>query len=201
MELTFEHSQKVADGHNPAAYHTPDNQLQVLFTDAGNIKATYTDTPMGEFDSREFVAPYTVASDDSVEHLRVTYLPRMNVFWSWEADGLHRLAMMILKQDGSPYLKDGTISFKDSDAVATLGLTLDNPDGMFAAESWAGVTPGTQINVLYQMGNSQRVQIGMFYVDKADMDVTSPDVNISSRNIIGKLLKDQTLDENYIHLN
>lgn len=201
MELPFEHSQKIADGHNPAAYHTPDNQFQVLFTDGGNIKATYTETPFGVFEDREFAAPYTVADDEAVQYLRVTYLPRMNVFWSWESEGLHRLAMMILKQDGSPYLKDGTISYTDSDAVATLSLTLENPEGMFAAESWAGVTPGTRINVLYQMGNSQRIQIGMFYVDKIDSDVTGPDVSISSRNIIGKLLKDQTLDENNIHLN
>ena len=64
MELIFEHSQKVTAGHTPAAYHTPDNVVQVLYTDAaGRIYSVNTETPFGNFADREFGLPVLAAPD------------------------------------------------------------------------------------------------------------------------------------------
>ena len=58
MELTFEHSQKVADGHNPAGFHYADNYIKVSYDNGlGAIETVRADTPMGDFDSLIFGAP------------------------------------------------------------------------------------------------------------------------------------------------
>lgn len=195
MQLVFEHEQYICAGANPAGYHTPDNQFQVACTVAGEIQATFTDTSLGIFENREFRDLYSIAADASVMFLRITYLPRMNVWWSWLSESRHRLAMVILKQDASPYLEEGKIVFRDEDAGATLSLSLQNPDGMFAKEGYAGVLPGTRVNVWFSMGNSSRLQIGLFFVDRIKMSRGDPLVQIEARNTVSKLLKDQTFDE------
>lgn len=199
MELTFEHSQKVADGHNPAGYHAPDNVFQVMFTSEGKLNATTTPTPYGNFEAREFIIPYEVAMDEAVGGLRVTYLPRINLFAHWQAEDLHRLALMVLKQDASPYLNEGSITFREDDPGATISLSLENPKGLFAAERTAGINPGTRISVWFAMGDSRRMQIGLFYMDRVNYDLLSPIIPIEGRNSICKFLKDQSFDEESVH--
>ena len=195
MQLTFEHDQYICDGHNPAGYHTPDNKFQVMFTEAGEVQATVCDTDMGAFDDREFTTPYLVSGDDAVTHLRVTYLPRINLFAHWESEDRHRLSVLILKQDGAKWLNEGRITFMEEDPSARISLTLENPEGIFAAEGYAGVSPGARIHIWFSMGNSSRMEIGRFFVDRVKMARGNPLVTIEGRNTIGKLLKDQTFDE------
>ena len=195
MQLTFEHDQYICDGHNPAGYHTPDNKFQVMFTEAGEVQATVCDTDMGAFDDREFTTPYLVSGDDAVTHLRVTYLPRVNLFAHWESEGRHRLSVLILKQDGAKWLNEGKITFTEEDPSARISLTLENPEGIFAAEGYAGINPGARIHIWFSMGDSSRIEMGRFYVDRVKMSRGDPLVTIEGRNTIGKLLKGQTFDE------
>lgn len=204
MELTFEHTQKICDGHNPAGYHTPDNYFQVLGRDEPDIIATRCHTPMGHFDSREFIAVYPVAEETGAGGLRATYLPRINLFAHWwqEAppDKRHRLALMVLKQDVSKLLNDGKIAFREDDPGSSLSLTLENPDGIIAQENFAAVGPGARVSVWFSMGDSSRIQIGDFYIDRIAMARGKPLVTIEARSVIGKLLKDQTFDEKFHRL-
>ncbi len=194
MQLTFEHSQKIADGSNPAGYHTPDSRFQVMFTEGGKVKTTTTTTPTGYFADRTFSTPYAIATDEEVEFLRVTYLPRVNLLAHWESEDRHRLTVLILKQDASQYLESGTIQYRDQDPGATMTLTLQNPEGLFAAEGYAGVMPGGKISVWFSMGDSEMIQIGLFFVDRISKEVGKPTVTIEARNTTGKLLKDQTFN-------
>ena len=94
MELLWEHSQTITAGHNPAAYHSPDNILQLLYTDdKGQIRATATETPFGNFADRAFFGTGFGAPDTGVEHLSMSYLPRMNIWAVWKSGDAHRLAV------------------------------------------------------------------------------------------------------------
>jgi len=196
MELVFAHSQKVTDGRNPAAYHSPDNIMQVFYTDGdGRIWTVNTDTPFGNFSDRVFGGGSLAASDAGVEFLKVAYLPRMNLWSVWKVGNKHRMAVFILKQETNKYLVDGGLSFRDDDATVPLSLTLENPAGIIAAEDAVDTPPGTRINVFFSIGDSSRVHLGVYYLDSIETEVGNPQVSLSARNATGKLLKDQTFDE------
>ena len=196
MQLVFAHNQKIADGHTPAAYHSPDNIVQVLYTDAtGRIYSVDTETPFGNFADREFGLPHLAAPDTGAQHLSVSYLPRLNFWAVWRTGNLHRMGVFLLKQETNKYLVDGSLQFNADDPGVTLSLTLDNPAGIIAAEDAVDVPPGTRINVFFRIGDSNRVHLGIYYLDRIRTAVGDPQVTLSARNAVGKLLKDQTFDE------
>ena len=199
MELLWEHSQKITNGHNPAAYHSPDNVLQVLYVDDnGNIRATATETPFGNFADRTFFGSEFAARDEGVQHLTLSYLPRMNIWAVWESESRHRMGVFLLKQEANKYLDSGSVSFRGDDPTTSLSLTLENPQGIICAEDACEVPPGTRVSVFFRAGNSVRLPLGSYYLDRVTTKTGDPKVTISARNIIGKLLKDQTFDEDNI---
>lgn len=196
MELIFEHSQKVTDGHTPAAYHSPDNVVQLFYTDAqGRIYTINAETPRGNFADREFGLPVLAAPDEGAQSLSVSYLPRMNFWAVWRTGNLHRMGVFLLKQETNKYLVDGSLQFNADDPGVSLSLTLENPKGIIAAEDAVNVPPGTRINVYFRIGDSARVPLGIYYLDRIVTKVGDPQVSLTARNVTGKLLKDQTFDE------
>lgn len=196
MQLQFEHFQHIADGHNPAAYHSPDNVVQLFYTDAqGRIWASDTETPFGTFADREFGPAHLAAPDTGAQHLKIAYLPRMNLWALWRAADVHRLAVFLLKQEANKYLVDGSLSFRADDPGVSLSLTLENPAGIIAAEDATETPPGTRISVFFRAGDSGRFPLGIYYLDRIVTKVGDPQVTLSARNAVGKLLKDQTFDE------
>lgn len=195
MQLKFEHTQKVTDGGNPAAYHSPDNVLQVFYVEGGRMYAVETETPFGNFDNRQFTLPALAAPDTGVQHLSISYLPRINLWATWRSGSKHRMAVFLLKQETNRYLVDGDLSFTDDDPVVSLSLTLDNPKGIIAAEEAVDVPPGTRIGVYFRIGDSSRLALGNYYLDRIVTKVGDPHVTLTARNATGKLLKDQTFDE------
>jgi len=199
VELLWEHSQKITNGHNPAAYHSPDNVLQVLYVDdQGQIRATATETPFGNFADREFFGSEFAAGDTGVEHLSLSYLPRMNIWAVWHSEGRHRMGVFLLKQEANKYLDSGTINLHGDDPTTSLSLTLENPQGIICAEDACDVPPGTRISVFFRAGNSVRLPLGVFYLDRMTTRTGDSKVIISARNVIGKLLRDQTFDEDNV---
>lgn len=196
MQLTFDHTQKIADGRTPAAYHSPDNVVQVFYTDAsGRIYSVDADTPRGNFADREFSLPHLAAPDTGAQHLSVSYLPRLNFWAVWRTGNLHRMGVFLLKQETNKYLVDGSLQFDADDPGVTLSLTLDNPAGIIAAEDAVEVPPGTRINVFFSAGDSGRLHLGIYYLDRIVTAVGNPQVSLTARNATGKLLKDQSFDE------
>jgi hypothetical protein len=199
MQLTFEHHQTgIASGGNPVAYHSPDNIIQVLFTNAGNLYSTEAQTPLGEFADRDFRAPTLAAQDTGIAHLKLRYLPKVNLFVLWHSANRQRKAVFLMKQEISKYLEYGSISIsQQSSPTQSMTLALANPEGIIGAEneSKSEVFPGSRIIVFFKSGSSERVQIGSFYIDRIRFGVTDETLDISSRNLSGKLLTDQTFDE------
>lgn len=71
MELKFEYSQKVADGHSPASFVDPDNTVTVFFTNE-NLKAvtaTVGESLFGDVDFSDPVELYDPASMVNVKYL------------------------------------------------------------------------------------------------------------------------------------
>lgn len=196
MQLQFDHVQHIASGHNPAAWHSPDQIVQVYYTDAGGrIQAVDTETEYGMFEDRTFSLPHLAAPDTGAQHLKIAYLPRMNLWANWLTGDTHRQAVFLLKQETNKYLVDGSLSFRADDPGVSLSLTLENPQGIIAAEDATEAPPGTRISVFFQSGSSGRYPLGIYYLDRISTKTGDPLVQLSARNATGKLLKDQTFDE------
>ena len=196
MQLVFDHVQHIASGHNPAAWHSPDQIVQVYYTDAGGrIQAVDTETEYGDFADRTFSLPHLAAPDTGAQHLKIAYLPRMNLWALWRAADVHRLAVFLLKQEANKYLVDGSLSFRADDPGVSLSLTLENPAGIISTEEATETPPGTRISVFFRAGDSGRYPLGIYYLDRISTKTGDPMVQLSARNATGKLLKDQTFDE------
>ncbi len=123
MQLIFEHTQSIGPGLQPSAIHTPENIVQVLYTDGdGKIYATDAETPLGNWDALDFSDPYLICTDVDVEHMKLKY-QASNIFVAWKNDAeegetvpyqegvthsvRHRLAVWALRQDLTNHLVDG----------------------------------------------------------------------------------------------
>lgn len=144
----------------------------------------------------EFSEGVNLIQSDAVDYYRVTYFPRIYTFHQWLSAGKHWLVIEPLKADNTPYLTGGSIRYDNDQASAGLSLTLENPGNKLASgRSSSLLLPGTQISIWFSMGDSERIEIGRFYVDKVRRDTTSETIDVEARNLIGKLLRDQTFDE------
>ena len=204
MQLTFEHQQSLGAGQQPQAIHTPENIVQVLFVgDGGRIYAMDASTPMGAWDSREFNPAYLVCTDVDIEHLKLKYVSASSIFAVWKNETeegetgtvRHRLAVWAMRQDLSKYLESGTIELNENDPVVKLQLTLGNPGQIVSSENDTILTPGTSLTLFFRAGDSARYIMGRYFTDKNEMQVSDPTTSINARNAIGKMLKDQTFDE------
>lgn len=153
------------------------------------ITADYT------WDSRKFTSPRQAAADADIENLKLAYLPRINVWTTWNSGLKQRLGHLLLKQEVSKYLVDGNITFRASDPGADLRLTLENPAGIIAGEDMAEIPPGMRVSVYFRIGDSDRYALGNYYLDRIVMRVGDAEVSLNARNATNKLLKDQTFNE------
>jgi len=211
MQLTFAHTQVIGAGYQPCAIHSEDNYAQVIFVgDGGYIYAVDAPTPLGNFNSLVFSDPYKICDDIAVEYLKLRHdANSIMVVWKNDAeegetvpyqpgvthDLRHRFAVWAVRQNISKYLVNGSVSFSLDDSVATLSLTLENPGYLLSHEYSSLVPPGTQIALFFKSGDSERFGLGRYYIDRNDMSVSDGTTNVDGRNTIGKLLKDQTFDE------
>lgn len=212
MQITFEYLQNLGAGSQPSAIHTPENIVQVIYVgDTGSIYAMEASTPFGAWENREFNPPYMICDDIGVEYLKLKYIAS-SIFVVWKnateegevvpyQEGVvhsmrHRFAVWATRHVLTDYLSDGTIEFSLDDPVTRLSLTLENPEQILSNEEDSKLTPGTNIILFFRAGDSARYIMGRYFVDKNDMAVTDATTAVEGRNSIGKLLKDQTFNEN-----
>lgn len=76
-----------------------------------------------------------------------------------------------------------------------MSCTLLNIKGALLNRYRAFVTPGTKMELYFSLGNSDEIMLGIFYIDSASVSYPDEKVSVSARNAIGKLLKEQTFNE------
>lgn len=211
MELAFDVVQQIGSGAQPFAMHTPENIVQVTYVgENGSIFAKEASVPMGQWKDLEFSPAYMICDDVNVEHMKLKYVAG-SIFVVWKNATIkdevvpyvpgvvnsmrHRFAVWEMRQDLSKYLIDGDISFRLDDPVASLNINFENPKYAVSQEEDTILTPGTCITLFFRSGDSARYIMGRYYVDRNSMGVTDSDTSVSGRNSIGKLLKDQSFDD------
>ena len=197
MQFTFEYTQTVGTGRSPQAIHSKDNLLRIIYLASDNtVHGLYVDPVLGLYDSLAFEEQGRISPDDNVSFPSIKRVAHYGAFGFWSAEGDHRFVVYNMPTDISRALVDGSVQYSMNSEVSSLSCSLTNIRGELLNRYRALVTPGTKLEVYFSIGSSDEVPLGVYYIDRADVSYPDGAVSVSARNAIGKLLKEQTFDEN-----
>jgi len=198
MQLTFEYTRDLGLGSSPQAVHMMDNTLRVIFLDSdGKVQGLEVYPPFGLYDTLEFSQTGRLSADTSVTHPSIKKIAHYGAYGFWCTGDMHRFVMYMLPFDVSKTLIDGNISYAKDSFVSQLSLSMQNIGGQLVGSHRSVVSPGSRLDLVVFFGN-QYIELGRFYIDRVAAGYPDMKVTVSARNALGKLLKDQTFDQDNI---
>jgi len=196
LELSFEYTGALGTGVSPQAVHMMDNGLRFFYLDAGVVKAKEAYPNMGIYDSLVFIDKGRVCTNTGVEKTQLKKVAHHGAYGFWSAENAHRFVMYMLPSDISAMVENISISHTKDSPISQLSATFQNVEDRLVGRARSIVQPNTRLELYFSMGSSDEIGMGRFYIDRTNVDYPKGMVSVSARNTIGKLLKDQTFDEN-----
>lgn len=197
MTLTFEYTMNIGAGLYPQAIHSKDNLLRIFYlTPEHTVSGLIANPVLGLYANLDFESKGRVSPDDNVSLPSIKRVAHYGGYGFWSAEGDHRFVMFMMPTDISKALIDGSVSFSIGSEVSQMSCSLLNIRGELLNRFCALVTPGTMLELYFTLGSAEEVTLGIFYIDRASVPYPEEKVSVSARNAIGKLLKEQTFDEN-----
>lgn len=196
MTLTFEYTLNAGAGLFPQVIHTSDNLLRFIYITAdGTVAGSTADPVLGLYNNLTYTETGRISPDESVSYPSIKKVAHYGAYGFWSAEGDHRFVMYVLPTDITNSFVDGSIKFSIGSEVSQLSCTLLNIKGALLNRYRALVTPGTKMELYFSLGSSGEITLGIFYIDRASVSYPDEKVSVSARNAIGKLLKEQTFNE------
>lgn len=211
MELVFEYTENIVAGSKPAVVHLANGDVYLFSVLDGRLMYRKWVTADGDvpWDEPAFDTAKIGTEDKNMSLVRLKSMPRVGIFGSWHQNVVyegsdmvsperHRFAVWDDENDMSRFLRDCSIEMAQGNPIMSVRITLDNPSQYVSGEQDTRLMPGMRIEPRLVMGDSEEYPMGVHYIDRIDMGVTKDTVSIEGRSITGKLLKDQTLDEDNV---
>ncbi|MFY9192971.1 MAG: hypothetical protein WAP12_02020 [Saccharofermentanales bacterium] len=196
MQLTFEYNLDAGAGLFPQVIHTSDNLLRFIYlTSYGTVESVTADPVLGLYGDLTYEEISRISPDETVSYPSIKRVAHYGAYGFWSAEGDHRFVMYMLPADISNSFVDGSIKYGVSSEVSQMSCTLLNIKGAMLNRYRALVTPGTKMELYFSLGNSGETPLGIFYIDRTSVSYPDEKVSVSARNAIGKLLKEQTFNE------
>ena len=196
MTLTFEYTLDTGAGLYPQVIHTSDNLLRFIYLTAdGTVAGSTADPVLGLYDSLTYTEIGRISPDEMVSYPSIKKVAHYGAYGFWSAEGDHRFVMYMLPTDITNSFIDGSVKFSIGSEVSQMSCTLLNIKGALLNRYRAFVTPGTKMELYFSLGSSGEITLGIFYIDRASVSYPDEKVSVSARNAIGKLLKEQTFNE------
>lgn len=196
MQLTFEYTLDAGAGLFPQVIHTSDNLLRFIYlTSYGTVESVTADPVLGLYGDLTYEEISRISPDETVSYPSIKRVAHYGAYGFWSAEGDHRFVIYMLPADISNSFVDGSIKYGVSSEVSQMSCTLLNIKGAMLNRYRALVTPGTKMELYFSLGNSGETPLGIFYIDRASVSYPEEKVSVSARNAIGKLLKEQTFNE------
>lgn len=196
MTLTFEYTLDAGAGLSPQVIHTSDNLLRFIYLASdGTVAGSTADPVLGLYDNLTYTETGRISPDESVSCPSIKKVAHYGAYGFWSAEGDHRFVMYMLPADITNSFIDGSVKFSIGSEVSQMSCTLLNIKGALLNRYRAFVTPGTKMELYFSLGSSGEIPLGIFYIDRASVSYPDEKVSVSARNAIGKLLKEQTFNE------
>jgi len=197
MKLTFEYTQTIREGLSPQVVHMMDNGIRVIYlSNDGLVKGLEAFPGLGLYDNLTFKDIGRVSADMEVSKPSLKKVAHYGAYGFWSSDSMHKFIMYMLPTDISNALNNGNISYSKDSAISQLSLSLLNVGGGIVSRNRSVVAPNTVIEMYFSLGESSEISLGRFYIDRVSIGYPEQNVSLTARNAIGKLLKEQTFDEN-----
>ena len=205
MELTFEHIYIVGSGKSPDFVEFPRTEGQLFFLDAGDLHGTPTARLNGDYSDPVWgdTVDVTPADMEGILGLELKTLSGFGVVGTVYNSGVQKLLIYEYEQDISAYLAEGHIRQQIENPISTFTASFDNPiderteyaEQIILNEHKGLLSPGARLSFYVRIGDEEPIEMGMFYVDATNYKVLDEKASVDGRNLIGKVLKDQTLNE------
>jgi len=202
MRLTFEYTKTAGTGFSPQAVHMMDNGLWFIYlTSDGLVEANECFPDMGLYDDLAYTDKGRISADLEVSKPQLKKVAHHGAYGFWSSEETHRFVIYMLPYDVSAALVDGSISFTKDSPVSQLSISFMNLRGELVGRHRSALMPNTILEIGFTMGSSPILPLGKFYIDRVSTAFPEETISVTARNSIGKLLKEQTFDENNSFLN
>ena len=204
MQLEFEVLSEVGIGNYPDVVHFANTQAQVFYLQDGELFGQPTNRiDNGEWENATFQDESNASPDTGMSHLELKVLPGWGIIGGYKTGNFHKMIIYEFAWEMGQYLNNGSIKHSN-DPVSSFSLSLENPDlkdpekpgNVAIGEEGALLSPGSKLVFKFSTGDTEEYELGTFYVDRSNLTLLSETASVDGRNLIGKALKDQTIDEN-----
>lgn len=204
MELIFSNLVKVSNGSYPDAVQFYDTSAQLFSVSGGIMKGEPMKKLNGEYVTPVKEASTTVSNDSGISNLEIKSINGFGMVGCYKTANIHKMIIYEFALELGEFLNSGAIRLDANSPIASFTLSLDNPKdegsdkqlNVAISEDGALLSPGAKVVFNFSMGDSEEYELGSYYVDRSNYSVLSEHASVEGRNLIGKALSDQTLDEN-----
>lgn len=204
MELIFENIAEVASGSFPSAIQFPNTSAQIFSVTGGAMYGLPIQKLDGDFSSPIFDTQLNVSPDSGISNLSIQSLGGFGAVGGYNTTTAQKLIIYELQHDISKAIASGSIKHNIDTPVGSFRLTIKNykeniPDTPeLLGEKNSLIKPGAKIIFEFGMGDDLGdYPMGTFFVDRSNFSIHNTTNPVDGRNLIGKALKDQSLNENY----
>lgn len=209
MQLTFEEIAIIGDGAYPDFVQFERTEGELFFIDGGLMYGTSSEKLEGDFSDPPWTETFNVtpANDTNMSLLELKTLSGFGIVGSYLTPTAQKLLIYEFQYDMSKYLSSGSIKHSIDSPISSFTLTLENTvdeeteiEGpVVMNENYTLLSPGAKVVFGFNMGEDYiLLDMGTFYIDRSNFSLLSETANVDGRNLIGKALKDQTLNSNNI---
>lgn len=197
MKLTFEYTQIIGQGLSPQIVHMMDNNLNVIYLSSdGLVKGLEAFPALGLYNNLSFKDKGRISTDFDVSKPSLKKVAHYGTYGFWSSEAMHKFVMYMLPVDISHTLLNGSISHSKESAISQLSISLQNAGGDLVGRYRSIIAPNTIMELYFSLGSSEELSLGRFYIDRVSISYPEQSISVSARNAVGKLLKEQTFDEN-----
>jgi len=215
MEILIENSITLASGAYPDVVQFYDTSAELFSIDPlGDMIGTPIKKLNGIYSDPQLEAPINISKDTNHTNLEIKTLNGFGMAGSYKSADTHKMIIYEFAYELDVFLNDLSLKYQLNNPINTFNLSLENPidEGsdfgynVAISENHALLEPGSKILLEFRAGESEPFDMGVMYIDRSSFSLLGQTASCEGRNLIGKALKDQTLDEqnvfpyDYIHV-
>lgn len=206
MEFAFENYGIIGNGSYPDFIEFFDSTGELFYVQGGEIYGTPSLKLNGSFASPRWENTVKVSNDVGVFGFNVNVLSGFGLLGAYSTAGSQKMIIYEFELDVSRYLTNGNISMSADSVIHSFSLELENPKNesrenmvnAIVSENSSLFSPSAKVVFRFSIGDSDEIDAGVFYVDRSSFELRKESVSIDGRSRIGKVLKDQTINQNNV---